>query len=179
MTETTDKPTPTTSEEYAIKALTIQGTFFERRCQEIVHQAAGWSLKEANFPVEHNGTASELDIWAERKYPHSWLVLPIECKKNNPEFVDWIFFPRPTYRPSPDLYFQVIEDGHSETPGNWASPFPIRWAITHDPQGKRLAKALMYTGQVMDAEVLIRTFMQRWPIEIMFEENHAHLEGRN
>jgi hypothetical protein len=109
LTQTTNIPTPTTNEEYAIQALTIHGAFFERKCQEIVHQARGWAIHDTNYPVEYKGEASSLDIWAERKYDiPSRLHLPIECKKNNSEFVDWIFFPRATHWPS-ELYIQAIE----------------------------------------------------------------------
>ena len=42
----------------------------------------GWPVKE-----------SELDIWAQFKLENKTLNLLVECKKNNPIFVDWIFFP--------------------------------------------------------------------------------------
>lgn len=109
MSNTTNTSAPSTDEEYAIQALTIHGVFFERKCQEIVQQMPDWNVREANYPVEHKGVASNLDIWAERKYNvGSNLLLPIECKKNNPEFVDWIFFPR-AKETTPDLHIQTIE----------------------------------------------------------------------
>jgi hypothetical protein len=120
MTQTTDIPTPTTNEEYAIQALTIHGAFFERKCQAIVHQAKGWSIRDTNYPVEYNGEASNLDVWAERTYIPSRLLLPIECKKNNPDFVDWIFFPRAVRRSS-ELHIQTIEvEPRPGVAGNWA-----------------------------------------------------------
>ena len=77
MTQTTNIPTPTTNEEYAIQALTIHGAFFERKCQEIVHQAKDWSIRDTNYPVEYKGEVSNLDIWAERMYIPSRLLLPV------------------------------------------------------------------------------------------------------
>src|SRR5260370_8455192 len=100
MTQTTNIHTPTTNEEYAIQALTIHGAFFERKCQDIVNQAKGWSIRDANYPVEYKGQASNLDIWAERTHHASPLLVPIECKKNNPDFVDWIFFASAAHRSS-------------------------------------------------------------------------------
>lgn len=120
MTQTTNIPTPTTNEEYAIQALTIHGAFFERKCQKIVHQAKDWSIRDTNYPVEYKGEVSNLDIWAERTYIPSRLLLPIECKKNNADFVDWIFFPRAAHRSS-ELYIQTIEvEPRPGLAGNWA-----------------------------------------------------------
>ncbi len=89
-----------TDDEYTILALTIHGTFFERKCQNAVHQAKEWKIQETNYPVTYGGANSNLDIWAQRgenTYQH--LVLPIECKKNNPDFINWIFFRQPSHRP--------------------------------------------------------------------------------
>lgn len=86
--------------EYTILALTIHGTFFERKCQNVVHQAQAWEIQETNYPVTYSDANSNLDIWALRgKHTHQHLVLPIECKKNNPDFINWIFFRQPSHRP--------------------------------------------------------------------------------
>ena len=60
-------PTANTDEEFTVQALTIHGTFFERKCQDIITQAKNWTLRGINYPVEHQGKASNLDIWAEKK----------------------------------------------------------------------------------------------------------------
>jgi hypothetical protein len=54
-------------------------------------------------------------------------------------------------------------------------PLPIRWVLTRDPAGKRPVKALLCTDQALAAEVIITTFMHRWPLETTFEESRAHL----
>jgi hypothetical protein len=93
-------PTPTTDEEHIIHALNIQGTFFERKCQNAVHQVKEWEIQDTNYPVTYGGANSNLDIWALRgKNTYQHLVLPIECKKNNPDFINWIFFCQPSHRP--------------------------------------------------------------------------------
>src|SRR5260370_10664452 len=57
-------------------------------------------VKTTNYPVEFpppngfiRGKESKLDIRAEYRKGGVILTLPIECKKNNPEFVNWVFFP--------------------------------------------------------------------------------------
>jgi hypothetical protein len=113
-------PVPDTDEEFAIQALTIHGAFFERKCQDTITQAKDWALRETNYPVEHQEKASNLDIWAEKKVAAARLSFPIECKKNNPEFIDWVFFPRPAHA-VPDLYVRVIEIQKQPGPaGTWA-----------------------------------------------------------
>ena len=98
-----------TDDEYTILALTIHGTFFERKCQNAVHQAKAWDIVETNYPVTYGGANSNLDIWAEQgKNTSQLLVLPIECKKNNPDFINWIFFHQPSHRPDYS-HMQTIE----------------------------------------------------------------------
>lgn len=110
---------PITNEEFTIQALTIHGAFFERKCQDAVRQVKDWTLRDTNYPVEHQGKASNLDIWAEKKVMGSKLFLPIECKKNNPDFVDWIFFSRSASNTA-GLYTQAVEiQPQSGVIGNW------------------------------------------------------------
>jgi hypothetical protein len=124
-------PTPNTDEEFAIQALTIHGAFFERKCQDTILQANDWTLRETNYPVEHRGKASNLDIWAEKAAAGARLSFPIECKKNNPEFVDWVFFPRPDHSTS-DLYVRGIDiDAPLGYPANWTIS-PLRQRIKYD-----------------------------------------------
>jgi len=54
-------------------------------------------------------------------------------------------------------------------------PLPIRWVLTRDPAGKRPVKALLCTDQALSAEIIMRTFLHRWPLETTFEESRAHL----
>ncbi len=113
-------PTPNTDEEFTVQALTIHGAFFERKCQDIITQAKNWTLRGINYPVEHQGKASNLDIWAEKKEAAARLFFPIECKKNNPEFIDWVFFPRPAHSIRLRMkYDLVVADEARETKGNY------------------------------------------------------------
>jgi len=94
-------PPTMTDDEYTIHALNIHSTFFERKCQHVVNQSKDWKVIETNYPVTSGNQNSNLDIWAERGKGRAQLIeLPIECKKNNPDFIDWIFFLQPTHRPS-------------------------------------------------------------------------------
>lgn len=97
---TQSKSKPVTDEEWTIHALNIHGTFFERWCAEIINKTDGYRLEAQNYPVEFprpnngvRGKESALDIRAATIDYNRLLTLIIECKKNNPEFVDWIFFP--------------------------------------------------------------------------------------
>lgn len=90
---------PTSDTEWTVHSLNIQGTFFERWCQEKIKESR-WDIISTNYPVEfppHNGPfvgeQSALDIYAQLKKTTILLTLLIECKKNNPEFIDWVFFP--------------------------------------------------------------------------------------
>ena len=89
-----------TNDEWTIHSINIQGTFFERACRRIIANAQGWQVVSTNYPVEYpppngpwRGTESKLDIQAEYKTQENKLTLLIECKKHNPELIDWIFFP--------------------------------------------------------------------------------------
>jgi len=83
-------------DNWIVKSLNIHGTFFERLCASIVRQAPHWTLTTTNYPVEVNGNHSELDIRADAELDESLkLRLLIECKKNNPDFIKWVFFRKP------------------------------------------------------------------------------------
>lgn len=89
---------PDGQHEWTIHSLNIHGLFFERWCEEEVRKSM-WGIVETNYPVEFpppngplRGKEGELDIYAEQTIEKSSLRLVMECKKNNPEFVNWIFF---------------------------------------------------------------------------------------
>lgn len=93
--------TPKSDEDWTKHSLNIQGTFFERWAQETVKKSR-WKVISTNYPVEfppHNGPfpgeQSTLDIYAQFAKNTILLTLLVECKKNNPEFIDWVFFPHP------------------------------------------------------------------------------------
>ncbi len=90
---------PQNDDEWTIHALNIHGTFFERWCERVVAESAPWRLHSTQYPVEYpppngplRGKESTLDIRAECRVRDNVLTLIIECKKNNPGFVDWVFF---------------------------------------------------------------------------------------
>jgi hypothetical protein len=90
---------PKTQEEWTLHALNIHGIFFERLCQRLISESEGWTVRTTNYPVEFpppngpiRGKESALDIRAERDWPEHRITILIECKKNNTEFVNWIFF---------------------------------------------------------------------------------------
>lgn len=92
---------PKSDSDWAIHSLNIQGTFFERWCQETAKKS-NWNVVSTNCPVEfppHNGPLigeqSTLDIYAQLAKDTIVLTLLVECKKNNPEFIDWVFFTHP------------------------------------------------------------------------------------
>ena len=94
---------PTTQHEWTIHSINIHGVFFERWCQQVIEDKRGWELYRTNFPVAcpppmKDGLEtreSALDVRAVWYGSFGSINLVIECKKNNPEYVDWIFFEKP------------------------------------------------------------------------------------
>lgn len=54
-------------------------------------------------------------------------------------------------------------------------PVPIRWVLIRDPQGKYETIALLATTLELDPLQIINWFVQRWQVEVTFEEVRAHL----
>jgi hypothetical protein len=54
-------------------------------------------------------------------------------------------------------------------------PVPIRWVLLKDPQGKKDAAALLCTDLELSAGKVLDFFIQRWTVEVTFEETRAHL----
>jgi hypothetical protein len=52
---------------------------------------------------------------------------------------------------------------------------PIRWVILKDPNGEFDSCALFSTTRSLKAISIIQAFIERWNIEVTFEEVHAHL----
>ena len=52
---------------------------------------------------------------------------------------------------------------------------PIRWVLVRDPQGKFDAQAFLCTDLDVQAPQLLAWFVQRWQVEVTFEEARAHL----
>lgn len=121
---------PASQEEWTVHALNIHGVFFERSCAEAVAIAPGWTVVSTNYPVEYpppngpwRGKESSLDIRARRELPNRHLFdVQIECKKANPEFVNWIFFPKRSLTGPPPFRNMVHANDPPESgSGAWST----------------------------------------------------------
>ena len=56
-----------------------------------------------------------------------------------------------------------------------ATPIPIRWILVADPTGKLDPLPLMSTDPLMTLERMIELFVDRWGLEVTFEETREHL----
>src|SRR3954453_6486943 len=54
-------------------------------------------------------------------------------------------------------------------------PLPIRWVLVRDPEGRLSPYALFCTDQEIDALAILAAYLQRWNVEVTFEEARAHL----
>jgi len=54
-------------------------------------------------------------------------------------------------------------------------PLPIRWVLLIDPTGKLDPTPLMSTDPLMDPKQIIELYIERWGIEVTFEETREHL----
>jgi len=126
---------PQTQREWVVRSINIHGIFFERWCQHMVEEAAGWSLDAVNYPVEFpppngpwRGKESAVDIRASRDIGDHRLCLLVECKKNNPEYVDWIFFQKPGKRSSKEFIVSAVENTLRNPPAQvWTTPALKCW----------------------------------------------------
>src|SRR5258708_30159359 len=99
---------PTTEEEWRTHVLNIHGTPFEQICEHHLRHAPDWTFRSSRYPVEFPPSYSpqvsqtknsELDLWGNCSSPGLKIELLVECKKNNPDYTDWVFFP--TTNPAP------------------------------------------------------------------------------
>jgi hypothetical protein len=54
-------------------------------------------------------------------------------------------------------------------------PLPIRWVLIRDPKGKFKTHALLCTDQCLAPEQILKWFIQRWRVEVTFQEVRTHL----
>lgn len=139
----TNKSLPTTDSDWTIHSLNIQGTFFERWCQEIIKDSK-WKVLSTNYPVEfpkHNGPLigeqSTLDVYAQLDKQTIKLTLLVECKKNNPEFIDWVFFAhskvdRAKHFSGLMVYNQVTTGEKWTTMSSISPMISLDWVVTSD-----------------------------------------------
>jgi hypothetical protein len=52
---------------------------------------------------------------------------------------------------------------------------PIRWVLIRDPWEEFETQALLCTDPEVTPEQIVRWYVQRWPLEVTFEEARAHL----
>lgn len=55
------------------------------------------------------------------------------------------------------------------------TPIPIRWVLVVDPTGKLDPLPLMSTDPLMTPERMVELFVDRWGLEVTFEESREHL----
>ena len=122
-------PESKTESDWTIHSLNVQGTFFERWCQETIKKSH-WNIVSTNYPVEyprHNGPLigeqSALDVYARLAKDTILLTLLVECKKHNPEFIDWVFFPHTDTKRQKHFTGSVIANKSIDGDGN-------RWEVT-------------------------------------------------
>jgi hypothetical protein len=54
-------------------------------------------------------------------------------------------------------------------------PVPLRWVLIRDPQGRFTTQALLCTDSDADPAQILAWFIQRWQLEVTFEEARRHL----
>jgi hypothetical protein len=117
---------PATEEEWRTHVLNIHGPPFEHLCQYHLRQSPDWIFKSSRYPVEFPPSYtpqvsqtknSELDLWGTCSSPGLKIELLVECKKNNREYTDWIFFP--AWYPTPPS-LRTLE--YNNIPQNRISP---------------------------------------------------------
>ncbi len=54
-------------------------------------------------------------------------------------------------------------------------PVPLRWVLIRDPDGTFATQALLCTDPGVAAEPILAWFVQRWQLEVTFEEVRRHL----
>lgn len=56
-----------------------------------------------------------------------------------------------------------------------STPIPIRWILVIDPTGKMDPMPLMSTDPLMTPEQMLELYVDRWSLEVTFEETREHL----
>lgn len=128
-------PVAVTQDQWTIHALNIHGVFFERRCAVAVADTSGWKVLAANYPVEYpqpngpwRGKESSIDIWARKDSDPTFVIdALIECKKANPEFVNWVFFPKSGATPPTKFDFAIATNiPNPNGTGQWTTQTQLR-----------------------------------------------------
>ena len=54
-------------------------------------------------------------------------------------------------------------------------PVPLRWVLIRDPHGRFATQALLCTDPAVTPDQILAWFIQRWQLEVTFEEARRHL----
>ncbi len=116
-----------TDHEWIIHSLNIHGLFFQRKCVELINtlpvKSQHIKVIDTEYPVEYpqqrimdmKNKESRLDIFArisDQFYVDRAINLVIECKKNNPDYTNWVFFEKyPDYDPKQD-FIATFDNGN-------------------------------------------------------------------
>ena len=119
---------PISDDDWTIHSLNIHGVFLELWCEKTINNDPNWRVKSVHEAVEFpppqgpvRGKESHLDIRAERWTNYGLLTLLVECKKANPEFVNWIFFPsQSTPKTNALIFSEIIITDISESNAGWS-----------------------------------------------------------
>lgn len=116
--ENQNKNRPVTDHDWTIHSINIHGVFFERWCQSILEARKRWNRILSNYPVaytsKHLVKESALDIRAYTQVSAIRTTLLIECKKNNPDFIEWVFFP-PNQKQNTNITFSALHNVPTDT----------------------------------------------------------------
>lgn len=92
--ESTDKVKPDVDKKnkFIVDSLNIHGSFFHKKCIEIIANQLSFSVIEKEFPIGLDNSFTKIDIVAERSGSvHNFFIF--ECKKIDNDFKTWVFFP--------------------------------------------------------------------------------------
>ena len=146
-----DDKTPNTDAEWTIHSLNIQGIFFQKLIASIIEKHKGVRLADYEYPVEfpknsqwRKGKESRLDVWAiirNRYRARVYLHLLIECKKANPDFVDWVFFQKVPAPTSSQVNFLTVSNSDDTEAGkpnyDYATRHLSKYAIVDEARETR------------------------------------------
>lgn len=126
---------PVSEHDWTIHSINIHGGFFERHCRAVLLDRDDWILEATNYPVEYpppngplRGEESELDIRACLQQGEDRLTLLVECKKNNPDLVNWIFFPVLPERERNTITLSRLLNSPREAPQTgWVAQRSLEW----------------------------------------------------
>jgi hypothetical protein len=114
---------PQTDNEWTIHSINIHGVFFEHWCENLFRSVPELKVVSTNYPVEFpppngpfRGKESALDIRVELRDGSKIVTFIVECKKNNPDFVDWVFFPKRGEMAQRQFVVRVIENQTKQEP---------------------------------------------------------------